>query len=57
MDRAVVWDARHTVKIEGKVVQRGEKGITIEDANGVRLYATTDRVISDTGLDKLLEPE
>jgi len=52
MAKAVVFDAYLRNRVEGKVVGRSLKGITIEDVKGVRLYATFDRIISDEGSDE-----
>lgn len=43
--RATIWDAYRREQYEGKIVQRGEKGLTIEDSQGVRRYATLDRIV------------
>ena len=46
---AVVWDAYRRNQYEGVVVKRHVSGISIDLSNGVRMYATSDRIVSDTG--------
>lgn len=49
---AVIWDAYRRNQYEGVVAKRHVAGITIDLSNGVRMYATTDRIISDTGAEE-----
>jgi hypothetical protein len=46
---AIVWDAYRRNQYEGVVVKRYEAGISIDLSNGVRVYATNDRIVSVTG--------
>lgn len=47
METETIWDAYRRYQITGKVVSRGDKGLTIEDSRGVRHYATFDRIVKE----------
>ena len=49
MARATVWDAYKRESYEGFLAKRTIGGIVIELENGVRLFASNDRIIEVIG--------
>lgn len=49
MAYAVVWDAYLKNKYEGPLFRRYSNGIAIDLANGLRYFATNNRIISVEG--------
>lgn len=43
----IIWDAWRRHQITGRLVKKYPLGLTIDDQDGIRHYATFDRVIDD----------
>jgi hypothetical protein len=54
---ATIKDAVTGQLVTGKIVSRHDKGLCIDDQNGVRYYATTDRVLKEQNVYDMREAE